>query len=177
MEPKSRPLSLVAVAAMAILAGGIVGGSTNAFNGAVSPQYFRTILHWHHVEDVYRASIAQGIFEGLLNGDAFAIVFTLVVGIVSKCLCPFALAFRFLMGIVGGIFVCWMLGGLIAMGLALLSPEFYRQTFIGVPQETGPMLGYAWVGGSIWGAMFGSVFATIAGSILFAIRWRRSQPN
>ena len=40
------------------------------------------------------------------------------------------------------------------MILAALFPDAYRATFIGVPEEFGPMLAYAWVGGSIWGILF-----------------------
>jgi len=34
----------------------------------VSPRYFVTILGWHDVDDVWRASIAQGKFEGFCFG-------------------------------------------------------------------------------------------------------------
>ena len=44
----------------------------------------------------------------------------------------------------------WVLGGIIAILLSVLSPEFYKKTFIGVPDEFGAMIRYAWVGGSIW---------------------------
>ena len=75
--------------------------------------------------------------------------------------------------IVAATYACWVLGGLIAMGLAALSPEFYRRAFIGVPQEFGPMLRYAWVGGSIWGAEFGGLLSLAIGLVLFRAKWRR----
>ncbi len=174
-DGSARPGALLGVAATAVAGGAVVGGSTNAVNGAVSPLYFREVLGWQDVANVWRASIAQGVFEGLLYGVVFALVFTLVVGIVSKARCPYGFAARRLLGIVAAVYACWVAGGLVAMGLAWLSPEFYRQAFIGVPEDFGPMLRYAWVGGSIWGAMLGALLALPIGSILFAARWRRLQ--
>jgi hypothetical protein len=67
--------------------------------------------------------------------------------------------------------VCWAIGGLIAIGLASLSPEFYRHTFREVPEEFFEMLRYAWVGGSIWGLELGGFAAVIVGSVLFRAKW------
>ena len=50
-----------------------IGATTNAVNGLVSPVYFINILHWHNVENVWRACIAQGIFDGLLTGLFFSL--------------------------------------------------------------------------------------------------------
>lgn len=171
----TQPLALVLMAATAIVAGAVIGASTNAINGAVSPTYFRNVMRWHEVEHVWRAGIAQGILEGLIYGVVFSVVFTLVVGLVSRARCPFRFALRHLLAMVAAIYGCWAVGGLIAMGLAWLSPEFYRNTFLGVPDEFGPMLRYAWVGGSIWGAILGGLLAVVIGSILFSVRWRRLQ--
>ena len=59
------------------------------------------------------------------------------------------------------------------MGLATLSPEFYRSAFVGVPNEFGPMLRYAWVGGSIWGAEFGGLVSVVVGLVILRANWRR----
>ena len=169
----AKPATLVGIALAAIGAGAVLGALTNAVNGAVSPAYFRNILSWHHVEDIWRAAIAQGIFEGLIYGVIFSTVFTLVVGLVSKARAPFGFALKHL-AFAGGIaLLAWCLGGLAAMGLAILSPDFYRSTFIGVPSELGEMLKYAWVGGSIWGVLFGAVLSVVIASIMAAADWRR----
>lgn len=172
---QTQPVALVLIAATAIAGGAVIGASTNAINGAISPDYFRNIMGWYGVEQIWRASIAQGIFEGLIYGFMFSVVFTLVVGLVSRARCSFTFAFRHLLAIVVAIYCCWAAGGIIAMGLATLSPEFYRNTFIGVPVSFGPMLRYAWVGGSIWGVMFGGLLSVVIGSILFAVRWHHAQ--
>lgn len=175
-QPKNaRPVELILISATVIVGGAVIGASTNAINGAVSPLYFRNVMRWQDVDDIWRASIAQGIFEGLIYGVIFSVVFTLVVGLVSRARCSFKYAFRHMFVIVLAIYCCWAVGGLIAMGLATLSPEFYRKAFIGVPDDFAPMLRYAWVGGSIWGAMFGGLLAVVIGSFLFAILWRRVQ--
>ncbi|MCA8986153.1 MAG: hypothetical protein KDA78_00835 [Planctomycetaceae bacterium] len=168
----TRPISLILIAVTAILAGGFIGATTNAINGSVSPNYFRNVMGWDDVQQIWRACIAQGIFEGLIYGVFFAFVFTLVAGIVSRARCPYWYAAWHLLVMVLTIYGCWFLGGLIAMSLATLSPEFYRNTFFRVPDEFGLMLRYAWVGGSIWGAMFGSLLTLAIGSILFANHWK-----
>ncbi len=81
---RHRPFALVGIAVTGVLTGAALGAITNSINGWVSPVYVRNILHWHDVEDVWRASIAQGIFEGLLFGLFLALVFTVVVGCVSR---------------------------------------------------------------------------------------------
>ena len=61
----------------------------------------------------------------------------------------------------------WAVGGVIAIALSALSPEFYKRTFIGVPDGYAAMFRYAWVGGSIWGITFGGMLVMIIGTILF----------
>lgn len=174
---RMRPVALLLIAASAIIGGTLIGASTNAINGVISPDYFRSIMRWDDVDDIWRAGVAQGIFEGLIYGLLFSLIFTLVVGVVSRARCSFTFALRYLLAIIAAIYVCWAVGGIIAMGLAALSPDFYRHTFVGVPDDFGLMMRYAWVGGSIWSAMFGGVLAAVIGSILFATRWRRSHAD
>ncbi len=168
-----RPAALFGIALATIFVGGVLGAATNAINGAVSPTYFVNILRWAYVEDVWRAAVAQGIFEGLIYGAIFSIVFTIVVGSVSKARAPFAFALKPLATASAVALLCWCAGGLLAMGLATLSPDFYRSTFIGVPSEFGAMLKYAWVGGSIWGVIFGAVLSVVIASTMAACDWRR----
>jgi hypothetical protein len=172
-EPPARPMALLGIAVAAIAGGGLLGAATNAVNGAVSPIYFVNILRWEYVENVWRAAIAQGVFEGLIYGAVFAVIFTLVVGSVSKARATFAFAAKHLARAGGIALACWCLGGLLAIGLAILSPDFYRRTFIGVPNEFGAMLRYAWVGGSIWGVMFGAVLSVVIASVMVAADCRR----
>jgi hypothetical protein len=169
----SQPLALIALAFTGILTAAALGAATNAVNGLVSPRYFVTILRWHGVEDVWRASVAQGIFEGLLFGTCFALLFVVGVGLVTRAACTYGYAVRYLLGIAGGALVCWVLGGLAAMGLAALSPEFYRAAFIGVPDEFGEMLAYAWVGGSITGLQLGGLVCVVIGVLLLRVNWQR----
>ena len=170
---ESRPWVLAGIAIGGVLASGFLGGTTNAVNGWVSPTYFVTILRWQGVEDVWRASIAQGIFEGLLFGVFFSLLYTVAVGLITWASCSFGFAAKHLLGVLGGVYLCWAFGGVAAMGLATLSPEFYRRTFIGVPGEFGPMLRYAWVGGSIWGAELGGLAAVVVGLVVLRANWRR----
>ena len=168
-----RPFALVGLAVTGIVAGAVLGALTNGINGWMSPLYFRNMLRWQDVEDVWRASIAQGIFEGLLFGIFLSLVFVIVAGIVSKARCSYRSGVTVLLGIVAAALVCWIIGGLLGMGLATLSPEFFRHAFRGVPQDFTETLRYAWVGGSIMGIQFGSFAAMTLGSFVFYARWQR----
>ncbi len=141
--------------------------------GSVSPLYFITILHWHNVENVWRACIAQGVFEGLVSGFFFALIFTVATAYFTGAACTYRFAAKHLLGIVVGAYACWIIGGLAAMGLATLSPDVYRRLFIGVPEEFDARLAYAWVGGSIWGAHFGAFFCLILGIFFLRASWQR----
>jgi hypothetical protein len=109
----------------------------------------------------------------VLFGIFFSLVFAGGVGLLSGCACSYGIGLKYLLGILAGVYICWAFGGLCGMGLATLSPEFYRRTFIGVPADPEERLRYAWVGGSIWGAEFGGLVSVILGLVLFRSGWRR----
>jgi hypothetical protein len=169
---RSRPAAMVGLSFTGVCLGALLGGLTNAVSGWVSPTYFRNILRWHDVVDIWRAVVAQGILEGLMIGLVFSVLFVAVVGVVSKARCPYRIAAAYLLGIAVFAVICWAIGGLIAMGLATLSPEFYQHAFRQVPEEFPEMLRYAWVGGSIWGLEFGGLASVLVGSVLFRAKWR-----
>ena len=110
--PPPRPLALFAIAVTSVFASAGLGGATNAINGAVSPLYFVSIMDWHGVEDVWRASIGQGILEGLCFGVFVSSVFTIGAGLITQVGCTYGFAARHLLAIVAGSFVCWLIGGL-----------------------------------------------------------------
>jgi hypothetical protein len=170
---KGRPGSLIGLGLTGIALGVGLGTLTNSFNGWLSPDYFRHMMHWEQVRDVWRAGIAEGIFEGLLFGLAFSVVFVTVVGIVSKACCPYRLAARFLLLTAVAALLFWAVGGLLGIGLATLSPEFCQHAFRGVPEQFGPMICYAWVGGSIQGLIWGGLASVIVAAVLFRAKWRR----
>lgn len=93
---------------------------------------------------------------------------------MTRARCPYVFALRHLVFMIGVVYCCWAAGGLLAMGLASLSPEFYRNAFFQVPDEWIPMLGYAWVGGSIWGGMLGGLLAVVVGSVVFTVNWKQT---
>jgi hypothetical protein len=159
------------VALTGVVLAALAGALTNAVNGWVSPRYFTTILGWSDDGHIWRDSIAQGAFEGLIFGAVFALVFTVGVGILTRASCTYAFAARHLLAVVAGALVWWLLGGTAAMVLGTLSPGFYRRTFIGVPAEVRPLLAYAWVGGSIWGLEIGGLVSVILGLVVLRANW------
>ncbi len=165
---------LISIALTCVFIGIGIGMLTNMINGAISPLYFRNIMHWENVHNIWKASVTQGIFEGGIYGIIFAVVFTIVVGVVTKGDVSYSTVCRFLAGLAITVLICWCLGGGFAILLALSSPEFYQHTFRGVPSETLPMIRYAWVGGSIWGAMFGCLFSLTIGLVVFKLKWNKN---
>lgn len=168
-----KALSLIGIWITGILGAAVLGAVTNFVNAHVSESYFRHIMRWHDVSHISRAIVAQGVFEGLVCGLILSTIFATVAGIISRAECPYGFGVRYVGGLFLAAFVCWVIGGLLAIGLASLSPEFYRHTFIGVPEFPGERLRYAWVGGSIWGVQLGGLAATFVFIALFRAAWRQ----
>lgn len=172
-----RPMTLFGIAITGVFASACLGAITNAVNGWVSPLYYVTILGWRGVAErwsagtVWWACVAQGIFEGLLFGVLFSLIFTAGLGIITRAACDYRFAVRHLLGILAGALVFWGIGGLAAILLASISPQFYRRTFIGVPDDYNEMAGFAWVGGSIWGIELGGLVCVILGLIVAHSSW------
>ena len=167
-----KPLALIGIWVSGILGAAGLGAATNFANAHVSELYFRNIMHWGDVSGISRAIVAQGVFEGLLCGLFLSTLFTMVAGVVSRAQCSYAFGARYVGGLFLAAFFCWIIGGLLAIALASLCPEFYRHTFVGVPEAVGERLRYAWVGGSIWGVQFGGAGATFVFMVLFRAAWR-----
>lgn len=173
----TRPLTMAGIFLTGTLGGAVLGAITNSVNGLVSPYYFVTIMGWYDIQDVWRASVAQGIFEGLLFGAGFSLIFTTGAGIITHASSPYGFAIRHQLGILVATFGCWLFGGIAGIGLAVLSPPFYQATFIGVPDEFLAMVAFAWVGGSIWGVEIGGLISVVLGLVTLRGNWLKRQLN
>src|SRR5208282_113956 len=160
---------------VSILGGGVLGALTNFINGRVSPWYLEKIMRWNGVSDIPRAAIAEGIFEGLISCLILGTLFVVALSIISKLRLGIAHALSYLGFWIGSAFLAWCLGGILAILLAWVSPDFYRHAFIGVPQEFSSMLRYAWVGGSIWGVQFGGFALLVLWIVVFGLRWKANK--
>ena len=158
-----------------ILFGAIVGAITNSINGLVSPRYYEVILGWEGVNNIWRASIAQGIFEGVIFGTLLSLLFVTIVGLITKVKCSYKLGVKYLTGIIALSIIFWILGGIMGLLLSLLSPEFFQSRFHNVPKETIALMKYAWVGGSIWGIELGGFISVILGSLIFKSKWTNNK--
>ena len=165
-------LTILFVALTCILSGGLIGAATNMINGAVSPFYFQAIMNWDF-PNIWAASVAQGVFEGLLYGVIFSIIFTISFGLVTKGQATYGFALKQLAKIIIIVFSCWVIGGLLAMFLATLSPDFYKSSFPLTPTDSAGMIKFAWVGGSIWGGMIGGFIGAILGIVIIKNNWKR----
>ena len=173
MENKSKPLHYFYLFLTGIILSILAGLLTNMINGLISPLYFKSIMGWQNITGIYRAIIAQGIFEGIIFGIFLSLFYTISVIIISKWKCTYRLGIKYLIFLFIITIACWIIGGLLGLGLAELSPDFFKNTFRLAPDNFNDMLGYAWIGGSIWGIQFGGICTIIIGSLLFKIRWNK----
>ncbi len=150
-----------------IVLSGFIGLCTNLINAIISPTYFITVMHWEHVENLVRSAGAQGLYQGIVQGMFFALVFSCVYIISNNAELNIAAVLKWIVSMGAASIGLWAVGGVIAIALSALSPEFYKRTFIGVPDGYAAMFRYAWVGGSIWGITFGGMLVMIIGTILF----------
>lgn len=165
-------LTLFFVAATCIISGGLIGAVTNMLNGIISPYYYRATMYWNF-EEIWTAAVAQGILEGLLYGIIFSIIFTITFGLVTKGKGTYIFAFQQLLKLMGIVLICWVAGGLLAIFLVNLSPDFYRAHFPMTPFNKTEMIKFAWVGGSIWGAIIGGLLSAVIGIVAIKNNWRQ----
>jgi prolipoprotein diacylglyceryltransferase len=172
LKKQSNFLIIFFVALTCVLTGGFIGATTNMINGAVSPHYFKVVMYWNF-KDIWTASVAQGILEGLTYGIFFSIVFTTGFGIITRGQSTFGFALEQLLKVIFIVYSCWTIGGLVAMFLATLSPDFYRSHFPLTPTDKSEMIKFAWVGGSIWGGMTGGLLSAILGIVVTKNSWTK----
>ena len=172
IDTKRKPLNLIIFALLLIGIGGFVGGTTNLINGNISEEYFRQIMGWEF-QGIWKAAILQGIFEGIIYGLIFSFIFTIGFATITKRKAGWKFAKKQLKKIVLIIYCCWTIGGILAIILAFTFPENYDRLIHSVPKETSSRIGFAWVGGSIWGGMIGGIISIIWGLINTNQVWRK----
>ncbi|WP_435019027.1 hypothetical protein TA3x_001020 [Tundrisphaera sp. TA3] len=166
-------LGLAGLATCGFFASVVAGAATNAINVRVSPQYFAAIMGWRGVADIASAGIVQGIFEGMVIGAGLSPMFVGGVAWITRAGCSFGFALAHLLGILAGALLAWAIGGAAAVGLASLSPEWFRMNIRGVPPGEAELLRFAWVGGSILGIEVGGLLSVVAGLAALRENWRR----
>lgn len=166
-----NPLNLILLAVSLILIGVLIGATTNLINGNLSEEYFRRIMGWEF-EGIWKAAVLQGIFEGLIYGLIFSFIFTIGFAKITKMNADWKFAKKQLKKIIIWIYGFWIIGGIIAIILAFVFPEEYDQIIYRVPKETSLRIGYAWVGGSIWGGMIGGIISVVYGLIITNRDWK-----
>jgi hypothetical protein len=166
LPPQLKVLMLLASVILCIA--GVFGGATNAINAWISPDYFHNLLGigWSD-------AVARGVLEGSAFGLLFSLIVTTTVAFITGDACDYRSAFLLVGRLLLIELALWIAGGVCGLLLAAGFPGDFRATFFQAPDEHGPLLRFAWVGGSIWGAEFAGLAATVFLLIRFAARWRR----
>lgn len=140
---------------------GALGTLTHIINISINKIYFLHFLRGEQGNMVFLLSANEGAKTGVIYGMLFSAIFMGTLWWLSKTLCSLTFACRYLFTGVFFLLECWCLGGLIAVGLAMLLPEFYYDYFSNVPQHFHEMLKYAWIGGSVWGLRIGALLTIV----------------
>jgi hypothetical protein len=154
----------------ASVGGALLGGITNAVTASFAAEYFRAVLRWWDIEDLWRASVAEGVFQGLLFGFFGALFFALFLGITTRCRVGYHAVARGLILTGFSALLGWALGGAIGIGIVLLSPERFERLFR-VPEDQElafDAVAFGWAGGSTSGILLGA----LAGVIVAFVRIR-----
>ena len=168
----SNYTTIFKVALTCVLTGGLFGAFTNMINGAVSPYYFQSVMGWDFPE-IWTACVAQVILEGLLYGFFCSLIFTTGFGVITKGKATFKFAINQIMKIMVIVFSCWAIGGILAVFLSNLSPQFYIKHFPYAPLDRFDRTMFAWVGGSIWGGILGGLLSSILGVVVVKNSWNK----
>lgn len=170
LTPQRHALSLVFVVLAGTGTAATLGAITNAINAAISPEYFCLVMRWSNDGTVWARSVIQGAIEGAGYGLAFSLVFLLVIALAFESSYSPGKILRLFPKICVAVFLVWGLGGAIGVAWAALDAESYRDMFPIVPYEG--VLRFGWVGGSIYGIVYGGFLVVVTSA--FVIAWRRS---
>jgi len=161
LAPPAKGGSLIMVALLPFLIGPVIGLVTNFINSWASEKYFETVMGWNYrYIDIPIFAMLQGVYEGVLYGAVFSLIFTFYV----KKAKHEGLGNRYFLRIFAGvtliIVLCWCLGGVLGVVVfrifPYLGPDEIYFSLNGVAPLRDP---YGWVAGSIWGGMNGGVLA------------------
>jgi hypothetical protein len=156
LSPRINLKAPVQVFLGCIILGIFMGMSTNMINGLLSPRYFNTILRWNlSASETWARAIFQGLLEGVGYGILIGVIYTFFFIVRTGLKGKFLLFSDALFPIIKIIYGCYAILGTLAVTLSLVFWEIYDNAIIKVPQDLFPRIGYAWVGGSIWGATIG----------------------
>ena len=151
---------------MGVGGGVVLGAATNAWNGMISPEYFRWVMGWW-TRDVWGRAVVQGMFEGGVLGLLFAVVVSLSFAASTRLYGTLGLAAGALVRAMGVVLLCWVIGGVIGT----LVPEVWLIRW--TPVEWHARRNYGWVGGSIWGAYGGTLLGAVVACVWLHLRWVR----
>lgn len=165
-EGKPKATLILGVIGTGLLLSATLGAFTNAINVALCPDYFYALVFNQSVEfsNVPKASILQGIWEAAALGLLISGVLAIGADLICRPRLSYNIAFRCLVSIVGGTFLAWILGGLLAVGLAAIRPALFGNAF-GLPGGL-----YAWVFGSVHGIEPGSLASLVIVLVRLYIR-------
>jgi hypothetical protein len=170
--PPAQWSRAVAVPFMSLVTCWAIGAATNLINGVVCIDYFNRV-----VGRMYGGSMSMGdvVFQGLLEGTGFGLVvgfvLTTVYAVGTGARCSVDVVWRALFLGTAVVLAFWMLGGVLGMAWAALSPVSFENVFRIL--HGLPMLHKAWVGGSIWGLFPGALAALVTMSIYVVWGWRK----
>ncbi|MDR1491178.1 MAG: hypothetical protein LBT05_00405 [Planctomycetaceae bacterium] len=162
-----------------IAASVILGVFCNGVNGMICESYYPIVLRWENISfasfsfSLYCAVIAQGVFEGLLFGIGFSLVFTIAALVIFKKRYSWRLGIKYLFVVVLGALIGWSLGGIVGCIYATFSPTWIPSQFLpaAFADSNISFFRFAWVGGSICGMELGGLISL---SFAIALMYQKS---
>lgn len=150
--------------------GMLLGGLTNMVNGAVSPGYFRDVMGWYDVRNIWLGSVGEGMLEGAIYGLVYSVVFSILISVVSNRQCPFGVAVRYGLVTLALAAAMWVFGGTCGVAWVLTLPDHSPPAFFGYHTSWLSRVSYAWVRGSICGIVDGGLLCVVLTNLHYCLR-------
>ncbi|HET6246067.1 MAG TPA: hypothetical protein VFE47_00065 [Tepidisphaeraceae bacterium] len=126
LSPLGRPmgsLGILALGGIGVVAGGLIGLTTDATNSLLSPAYFIDAMDWLVVDGTFhRAILKQGFLEGLEVGVVLSAIMAATLTLITRGTCTWREGRRCLLEITVMVYVLWYLGGIAGVVYAHFQP-------------------------------------------------------